>query len=124
MADLSGLLESLERAGGYAALTGLIVIIVFFLARTIIADQAKRATEREKEMAQRHQRELGRESANAMVHREDKLILVQVVQENSRSNTALVGAVEKLADVQARTNDRLVAIDKHLVTQKGGPARG
>lgn len=133
--DVSGLLESLERAGGYAALTGLIVIIVFFLARTIIADQAKRAVEREKEMAQRaverelereqrHQRELEREAFNASVHREDKQILVQVVQENSRSNTALVGAVEKLADVQARTNDRLVAIDKHLVTQKGGAPRG
>lgn len=112
--DVSGLLESLERAGGYAALTGLIVIIVFFLARTIIADQAKRAVEREKEMQQRHQRELDRECANAAEHREDKTMLVQVVQENSRAQTALVGAVERLTDTQERTNDRLVAIDRHL----------
>lgn len=112
--DVTGLLESLERAGGYAALTGLILVGIFWLTRSLIAQQAQRSLEREREMQQRHQRELDRECANAAEHREDKTMLVQVVQENSRAQTALVGAVERLTDTQERTNDRLVAIDRHL----------
>lgn len=124
MLELGGLLGSLERAGGYAALTGLILVGIFWLARSMVAEQARRSEARELELQQRHQRELDRECANALVHREDKVMLVQVVQENSRSNTALVSAVERLTDTQERTNDRLVAIDKHLITRKSGAANG
>lgn len=45
--DISGLLASLERAGGYAALTGLVLIICFYIAKKLIDDQAKRSTARE-----------------------------------------------------------------------------
>lgn len=114
MGMIDGLVASLERAGGYAALTGLILIGLFWLTRSLISEQGKRQMMREQEMVTRYSREMEREHASATEHREDKQLLIGVVQENSRAQTALVGAVEKLTDTQVQTNERLIAIDRHL----------
>lgn len=108
--DVSGLLQTLERAGGYAAIVGIMLLIGLYIVRAAILQQERR----EAEMRERHKSEIEREVRNARDHREDKVMLVQVVQENSRAQTALVGAVEKLTDTQERTNARLISVDQHL----------
>lgn len=122
--EVGGLLGSIERAGGYAALMGLILLGLFWLSKRLIDEQARRASERERELQRRHERELERECANAAAHREDKMMLVEVVQESARASTALVGAVEGLNDTQQQTNERLVAIDRHLAGIGAKPRTG
>ena len=74
--DFSGLLSSIERAGGYAALFALFGIGLFVLANKQMNQQAKRSAEREAETEQRHLQEIEQERASAQEHRSDKLLLL------------------------------------------------
>ena len=78
---------------------------------------------READMRDRHKSEIEREVRNAQEHREDKGVLIRVVQENSQSNAALTGAVQELTQTQNRTNERLIALDRHFGDKTAGEGR-
>lgn len=117
--DITGILGAIERSGGYAAILGLVLLIGFWLTRRFMADQRSAAAEREAMMQRRLDAELARSRSNLEEHRSDKALLIGVVQENSKANAALAGAVDKMANIQAQTNQRLIDIDKHLIQRSG-----
>jgi hypothetical protein len=124
---LDGLLGALERSGGYAALNGLILVGVFWLARHQISEQVKRSREREVEATAHHADEmrrviefLDREGQNAADHRSDKTQLIAIVQANTESMTALAELVRASIEMQRQTNERLIALDKYLSTRDEG----
>lgn len=114
--DISGLLGALERAGGYAAFAAILLIIAWYVANRLMTQQERR----EADMRDRHKSEIEREVRNAQEHRDDKTVLIEVVKENSRSNSALAGAVEVLTQTQNRTNERLIALDRHFGEKSAG----
>jgi len=117
--DISGLLGALERAGGYAAFAGILLVIAWYVANRLMTQQERR----EADMRDQHKSEIEREVRNAQEHREDKGVLIRVVQENSQSNAALTGAVQELAQTQNRTNERLIALDRHWGDKTAGEGR-
>lgn len=117
--DISGLLAALERAGGYAAFAGILLVIAWYVANRLMTQQERR----EADMRDRHKGEVEREVRNAQEHREDKTVLIEVVKENSRSNSALTGAVEVLTQTQNRTNERLIALYRHLIDKANGDGK-
>lgn len=118
---------SLERSGGYAALVGLILIGVFWLARQQISEQARRSGERETAAARRHAEEidrvsefLARERISSAEHRQDKQLLIEVVQANTQAETALAELVRSSIDLQRQTNERLISLDRYLHSGEEG----
>jgi hypothetical protein len=118
---VDGLLVALERSGGYAALVGLTLVGVFWLARHQISEQTKQSRERESSELARHTAELSRiseyvqrEGLSAAEHREDKRQLIAVVKANTESMTALAEVVRTSIEMQRQTNERLIALDKYL----------
>lgn len=118
---------SLERSGGYAALVGLILIGVFWLARHQISEQAQRSSDREEATARRHAEEiervgefLARERMSSAEHRQDKQLLIAVVQSNTEAETALAELVRSSIDLQRQTNERLIGLDRFLHSRDEG----
>ena len=128
---MDGLLAALERSGGYAALNGLILVGVFWLARHQISEQVKRSREREVETTAHHSEEirrviefLDREGQNAADHRSDKTQLIAIVQANTESQTALAELVRASIEMQRQTNERLIELDKHLTIEHAARKEG
>ena len=117
--DISGLLGALERAGGYAAFAAILLVIAWYVANRLMTQQDRR----EADMRDWHKSEIEREVRNAQEHRDDKGVLIRVVQENSQSNAALTGAVQELTQTQNRTNERLIALDRYFGDKTAGEGR-
>jgi PHP family Zn ribbon phosphoesterase len=106
--DITGLLESIERAGGYAALFGLFCIGLFVLVNKQMNQQAERSSAREAENARKHIEEMSQERANAAEHRADKLMLL-ASQEKLASTLQELSGVMKGAMTEQRETRREVS---------------
>lgn len=111
---MDGLLHALEASGGYAALTGIMMMMTFWLAKYVIEQQRQQTQQREELAAKRMaeyisrseealQRE--RESSLEHQHRTDKVI--SVVESNTKALTTLIVNNQMQAEV-------LLRIDRHF----------
>jgi len=114
--SIASLLASLERAGGYAALVGLVLIGVFVLARYAIQEQRKASDAREKESRLRNEEAmrrmdeaLARERENAGEHQRRTDRVIDVVESNTKALTMLIVGQGQQEKVLLRINESLNA---------------
>ena len=105
--NVTGLLESIERAGGYAALLGLVTLLIFWLAHAQMKEQARRAREREEQAKSDHDSQLVRERQNAEAYKGTTERMIDVVDGNTKAITSLSEIVRPLGPTLAR-------IDRHI----------
>lgn len=114
--DISGILGSIERAGGYAALFALFGIGLFLLANKQMNQQSARSEEREKESARKHDEELKDAQASAQEHRSDKLLLL-ASQEKLATTLQELSGVMKGAMTEQRETRREVAESRKEIAE-------
>lgn len=114
--DVAGLLESIERAGGYAALFVLFGVGLFFLANKQITHQAERSAAREAANNKRHEYEMEQERVNAQEHRADK-VLALASQEKLATALQELSGVMKGAMSELRETRREVAESRRDIAE-------
>lgn len=112
--DISGLLGSIERAGGYAALLVLFGVALFVLANKQMTQQADRSAAREAESIRRNEEALAQERANAQEHRADKLMLVSVVESNAKATQELSGVMKGALSEQREARREITETRKEI----------
>lgn len=116
MPDVSGLLGSIERAGGYAALFVLFGIGLFLLANKQMNQQSERSAAREAENARKHEEELAQERASAQEHRADKLLLLASQERLAATLQDLSGVIKGAMTEQRETRRDIAELRKDIAT--------
>lgn len=114
MPDITGLLGSIERAGGYAALFVLFGVGLFLLASKQMSQQAARSTEREKEAERKHVEDIAQERASAQEHRADKLLLISTQRELGATLQELSGVMKGALSEQREVRREISELRREL----------
>lgn len=109
------IIKSLESSGGYAILTGVMIVGVFYLARGWMADQVARQKEREAQIYADNSEQLEHERSTTQNYHAMNERMISVIEGNTGAITTLVETIRPMSET-------LMRIDRHMGTQP--PASG